>query len=82
MWPIYGKDQFGATGEPAGFAGNSHMRLGPIVAFSFNTREYSSFDKPTLLAIVNWYLDHPNREGALPYVLLGFSFSSDFLAAR
>ena len=82
VWPIYGKDQLGATGSPAGFGGNSHMRLGPIVAFSFNMREYSSFNKPTLLAIAGWYLDHANREGALPYLLLGFSFSSDFLAAR
>ncbi len=82
VWPIYGKDYFGAAGPPARFGGNSHMRLGPIVAFSFNTREYSSFNKPTLLAIAGWYLDHPNREGALPYLLLGFSFTSDFLAAR
>jgi hypothetical protein len=82
VWPIYGKEHWGAAGEPAGFGGNSHMRLGPIAAFSFNTREYSSFNKPTLLAIAGWYLDHPNREGALPYLLLGFSFSSDFLAAR
>lgn len=79
VWPLYGKEHLGAS---AGFGGNSHMRLGPIVAFSFNTREYSSFNKPTLLAIAGWYLDHPNREGALPYLLLGFSFSSDFLAAR
>ncbi len=63
VWPIYGKEHLGAAGEPAGFGGNSHMRLGPIVAFSFNTREYSSFNKPTLLAIAGWYLDHANREG-------------------
>jgi hypothetical protein len=68
--------------SPRASAATATCASAPIVAFSFNTREYSSFNKPTLLAIVNWYLDHPNREGALPYVLIGFSFSSDFLAAR
>jgi hypothetical protein len=80
VWPRYDKDELGGGGEPVGFGGNSHMRLGPIAAFSFTTREYSSFNKPTLLAIAGWYLDHRSREGALPYLLLGFSFSSDFLA--
>jgi hypothetical protein len=56
---------------------SSHHRLGPIVAWSFHTRDYTGFNKPTLLAIFGWYLDHPNREGALPYMLLGFSFTSD-----
>ena len=51
---------------------------GPV--FSFTTREHSSFNKPTLLAMAGWYLDHPSREGGLPYLLLGFSFSSDLLS--
>jgi hypothetical protein len=56
------------------------MRVGPLVAFSFNTKEFGSgFNKPTVLANVAWYLDHPNREGGVPYVLLGFAFSSDLL---
>ncbi len=80
VWPMYEKDEFGGGGQPAGFVGNSHMRLGPVVAFSFTTQEYSSFNKPTLLAMAAWYLDHRSREGALPYLLLGFSFSSDFLS--
>jgi hypothetical protein len=80
VWPLYGKSHFSAAGEPAGFGGNSHMRLGPVVAFSFTTRENSSFNKPTLLAMAGWYLDHPSREGGLPYLLLGFSFSSDLLS--
>jgi len=81
-WPLYRAEDYGVTGLPVGFGGNRHMRLGPVVAFSFTTREYTNFNKPTLLAIAGWYLDHPNREGALPYMLLGFSFSSDFLSAR
>lgn len=87
VWPISDKDDSGgggapAGGAPAGGAGNSHLRLGPVVAFAFTTREYSSFNKPTLLAMASWYLDHRSREGALPYLLLGFSFSSDFLSPQ
>lgn len=56
------------------------MKLGPIVAWTFNTRDYSSFNKPTLLFIGGWYLKHPNEvERSFPYLLLGYSFSSDFL---
>jgi hypothetical protein len=82
VWPLYTSDHFGPAGEPADFAGASHLRVGPLVAFSFNTDEYTGFNKPTLLAVVNWYLDHPNREGGVPYILLGFSFTSDFLSAK
>ena len=82
VWPMYDKDDFGGGGAPAGFAGNSHLRVGPLVAFAFTTRENSSFNKPTLLAMASWYLDHRSREGALPYLLVGFSFSSDFLAPQ
>jgi hypothetical protein len=82
VWPLYSDADYGFAGKPEGFEGNSHMRVGPIVAYSFNTREYSSFNKPTLLAVINWYLDHPNREGGVPYILLGFSFTSDFLSAK
>ena len=58
---------------------SSHMRLGPLFAWSFNTDDYTSFNKPTLLCILGWYLDHPNRVGPMPYILVGFSFTSDFL---
>jgi len=60
----------------------SHMRVGPLFAYSFNTNDYTSWNKPTLLVVLGWYLDHPNREGAVPYTLVGFSFSMDFLAAK
>jgi hypothetical protein len=56
-----------------------HMRVGPIVAWSFNTNDYTSFNKPTILMILGWYVRHPNRQGGVPYILLGFSFSTDFL---
>jgi hypothetical protein len=60
----------------------SHMRLGPLFAWSFNTNDYTSFNKPTLLVILGWYLDHPNRMGAVPYTLVGFSFSMDFMTPK
>ncbi|TAL30189.1 MAG: hypothetical protein EPN93_20410 [Spirochaetes bacterium] len=60
----------------------SHMRLGPLFAWSFNTDDYTSFNKPTLLVILGWYLDHPNRIGGVPYALVGFAFSMDFMTAK
>jgi hypothetical protein len=56
-----------------------HMRVGPLVAWSFNTHEYTSFSKPTILIVSGWYVRHPNRQGGVPYILLGFSFSTDLL---
>jgi hypothetical protein len=61
--------------------GNQQMRLGPVFSWSFTTKEYTTFNKPTLLAIVQWHIIHQSRKGPIPYVLLGFSFSSDFLKA-
>ncbi len=57
----------------------SHLRLGPFLAWSFHNQERTCLSKPTLLASLAWYLKHPNRTGAVPYALLGFSFSCDFL---
>lgn len=59
-----------------------HMRVGPMAAYSFHTREGTTFNKPTVFATLAWYLKHPNREGAAPYVLTGFSFTSDLLSGR
>lgn len=79
VWPRYGDD----VTLPANFEGNNHMRVGPLVAYSFHTRENSTFNRPTLLAIAGWYIEHPNRaEKAMPYLLAGFSFSSDLMPTR
>lgn len=83
VWPIYQDADFGPTGKPADFGGTSHMRVGPLVAYSFNTKDFGSgFNKPTLLANIAWYVDHPNRVGGVPYILLGFAFSSDLLPSE
>jgi hypothetical protein len=63
---------------------NSHHRLGALIAYTFFDRGYTSFNKPSLLAIVSWYLDHRYRAGAdvsqaIPYLVIGFGFQSDLL---
>lgn len=75
---------------------NEHQRIGPLVAYTFFDRGYTRFNKPTLLLIVNWYVEHRYRTGAaatallpgvfvnspaLPYVVLGFAFQSGPAAA-
>ena len=46
-----------------------------------------AFNKPTILLLVNWYLDHRWRTGAdvsqaFPYIVLGFAFSGDLIDWR
>jgi hypothetical protein len=75
VWPRY-SDEVGKLSNSE----NSHMRIGPMVAYSFNTRERSSFNRPTLFVNAAWYLKHPNRTGALPYIATGFSFTTDLVS--
>ncbi|MBZ4417336.1 hypothetical protein [Myxococcus sp. RHSTA-1-4] len=77
VWPRYAGE---GADSPATRADNSHLRIGPMVAYAFHTRERSTFNRPTLFATAAWYLKHPNREGALPYIATGFSFSSDLMS--
>ncbi len=58
---------------------NQQHRLGPVFGWTFSQKDYGTFNKPSILAIVQWYLVHPSKVGAMPYVMLGFSFSCDFL---
>lgn len=78
VFPKYGDAE--RAGLPVG--DNSHMRVGPMAAYSLNTDEGTLFNKPTLILITGWYLKHPNREEAMPYVLGAFAFSSDLLGGR
>ncbi len=55
-------------------------RLGPLIAYKFNTDKGTRFDEPTAFALVHWYLAHRYRAGQdssalIPYVALGFAFS-------
>ncbi|QSQ26067.1 hypothetical protein JY651_14560 [Pyxidicoccus parkwayensis] len=73
VMPRYGQAEGVTVGN------NSHMRIGPMAAYSLNTSEGTLFNKPTLLLITGWYLKHPSRVEAMPYVLGAFAFSSDLL---
>lgn len=59
-------------------------RLGPIIAYTFFDEPGAAFNKPTILLLANWYLQHRFRTGAdtsqaLPYLVLGFAFSGDLI---
>jgi hypothetical protein len=61
---------------------NGHQRLGPLAAYTFADRK--RFYKPSLVLIVNWYVDHRWRTGAdvnagIPYLVLAFAFTSDLI---
>ena len=80
--PLYASADFRPEELPAG--GNGHHRVGPLVAYTFFEDAYSRFSNPSILLIANWYLVHRWRTGAdvsraVPYLILGFAFQSDFL---
>jgi hypothetical protein len=94
--PLYSNAQF-RPGEDRGLEDNEHQRLGPFFAYTFFKKNYARFDQPTLIVIANWYLDHRYRQGqadsaivpgvfvpsrGVPYVILGFGFTSDLLQPR
>lgn len=70
------------TGEAAG--NTPTQRLGPLLAWSFWDEPGRTFDKPTILLLVQWHLQHRYRTGedvsqAMPYIALGFAFRGDLL---
>jgi len=80
--PLYNTTDF-RPGESLGKVKNEHMRVGPIAAYTFFDRGNARFNRPTLILIVNWYVEHRYRTGAdvnqgVPYLVLGFAFNSDF----
>ncbi|NTX09017.1 hypothetical protein HUA74_37045 [Myxococcus sp. CA051A] len=79
VWPRYNEDQ-GVSGNTT--VDNSHMRVGPVASYAFNTDEGTMFNRPTVLGMVAWYLKHPSRQEAMPFMLLGFAFNSDLLGGR
>lgn len=55
------------------------MRLGPAIAYTFFEDPGSRFDKPTLILLSQWWLEHRYRTGqdisqALPLIALAFRF--------
>jgi hypothetical protein len=63
---------------------NGHQRVGPLFAYTFFDHPYARFNKPSLIVIANWYVEHRWRTGAdvsqaIPYFVLGFAFTSDLI---
>lgn len=78
----YYKDTDIRQGEPLPKS-NGHGRVGPLIAYTFHDEGFSTFNKPTVLLITNWYTHHRWRVGAdvprwKPYFVLGFASASDF----
>ncbi|GMU03113.1 hypothetical protein KH5H1_72340 [Corallococcus caeni] len=83
VWPRYDEDTTAVEPLPGrSLPTNQHVRVGPIVAYAFDTKPGGLMTKPTVLLIAGWYLKHENRVNAMPYLLGGFSFSTELLSGR
>ncbi|MDB4968342.1 MAG: hypothetical protein JWN44_4031 [Myxococcales bacterium] len=95
--PLFAQSDFRA-GEDRSKDDNDHQRIGPLLAYTFFDHPgFGRFNKPTVLLIANWYLDHRYRTGrediallpslyarggGIPYIVLGFAFQSDLLPQK
>ncbi|RKH58274.1 hypothetical protein [Corallococcus aberystwythensis] len=83
VWPRYSEDANAVEPLPGRtLPTNQHVRVGPLVAYAFDTKPGGVMTKPTVLLIAGWYLKHENRANAMPYLLGGFSFSTELLSGR
>lgn len=81
--PFYGSDSYAPAEEEE--SDNVTHRVGPVVAYTFHSRDGAAFNMPTVLVLAQWWLDHRYRAGqessqALPMVAVGFRFHGDLLA--
>jgi len=81
--PFYPASSY-LPGEPED-SDNATHRVGPIVAYTFHSRDGARFNMPTVLVIAQWWIDHRYRTGqessqALPLIAVGFRFHGDLLA--
>ena len=75
------------AGQPRTTDSSPTHRLGPLIAYTFFDEPGEAFNRPTVLLLVNWYLDHRFRTGqdvsqAFPYIVLGFAFTGDLVDWR
>ena len=77
--PRYSAEDFEASSQPEGFIAPSHRRIGPLITYSFNTKNHSWFNRPTLVLVTGFYLQHAFRPIQKPFILLAFAFTSDLL---
>lgn len=81
--PFYATSDY-LAGEPDESDNASH-RLGPIIAYTFHSRDGAAFNMPTVVLLTQWWLDHRYRAGAessqaLPMAAIAFRFHGDLLA--
>lgn len=75
VWPRYDDGGAGTT-----LPDNSHQRVGVLASYAFHTRERTAFNRPTVFVNLAWFVNHPSRQEALPYIGTGFSFTSDIMS--
>jgi hypothetical protein len=76
--PIYKQKHFADAAEFDEFGdANSHQRLGLFAAYTMHDRGPSTWNKPTILLIASWYLDHNYRTGT-PDVMSPDEGADDF----
>lgn len=84
---FYRDADFLPTEDPDDTDNTPTVRLGPLVAWIIDDDLHRAFDRPTVLAVVNWWLVHRYRTGedveqAIPYFVLGFSFEGELWASQ
>jgi hypothetical protein len=81
------------SGAVQGESAGVNHRAGPFFAYRFHTdplEERTFYNEPTLVLLVNWYLEHTYRAGekadrpgsssqAMPYIALAFRFTGDII---
>ena len=80
--PFYSSSSYQPS-EPQEHDNTTH-RAGPVVAYTFFNRDGSSFNAPTVLLLVQWWLDHRYRNGAetsqaIPVAAVGFRVHGDLI---
>lgn len=60
----------------------SYSRLSPFIAHTFNPNDKTNINKLTLLILLSWYFNHPNRQGADPTLIIGASFLFSFAGTK
>ncbi len=80
--PFYSSSSYQPS-EPQEHDNTTH-RAGPVVAYTFFNRDGSSFNAPTVLLLVQWWLDHRYRTGAetsqaIPLAAVGFRVHGDLI---
>lgn len=76
-----------APGEPVSEPNGPTSRLGPAFAYTFFDRPGTRFNRPTVFALSQWWLEHRWRTGeerhaAIPYAAIGFAFEGDIVPHR